>query len=119
MKQETKDLINKIVEAGGNVELQWRYVGQQEWRECKFKALDYLSTIARGEQEYRIKPEPIPDKVYYDVVRAGRWSIVKEYDVWYRSPDDVRSVWGKAAVVVKLTISTDENGMETKKVELV
>jgi hypothetical protein len=130
MKQETKDLINKIVAADGNVQLQKSSRPSMDGPWGKWidvtSTLDCLNFIAKeySTTKFRIKPEPIPDRVYYDVIRTPNTTDSldgdrKVYHLGYRDPGDARSVWGKNAIVVKLTISTDDTGVETKKVELV
>lgn len=70
--------------------------------------------------EWRVKPEPVPDEVYYDVIRTCRSPEGKEKhnEYVYRNLQQLQRAWPDQ-MYVKLTIKTDENGRETQHVELV
>lgn len=80
---------------------------------------------------YRIAPEPIPDQVYYDVIRTKKGGVKvigSKFDgpAPYKSLESLKKAWAQddaaglqKVIYVKLTIKTDTNGKETKTVEIV
>lgn len=114
--------------------IQWRYLhGVSSWedfgsfRDAMVHFGVYPDNMARI--EYRIKPDPVPDRVQYICMgpvtkpnRPAGW----DNDGSYKIHPSQQSTWGKTGeqrregrYQLKLTIKTDENGVETHHVELV
>lgn len=68
--------------------------------------------------EYRIKPDPIPDKVFYGVIH-NHASSLDPIDSLSKLERDFSVSIPRGAYKVKITIKTDDNGVETETVELV
>ena len=66
--------------------------------------------------EYRIKPEPVPDRVSHIVLSVGRPWDAPVQTRWYKN---LQLGLNAHEVQIRLTIKTDENGVETRHVELV
>jgi hypothetical protein len=62
--------------------------------------------------EYRIKPDPIPDKVIYGI--AGLAYTETSIRRWVKE-----EVAGNKSMIVKLTVKTDEDGNETTTAEVI
>lgn len=77
-----------------------------EWKDCGAMQHWHLTT------EYRVKPEPKPDEVSFDIVRMGNYSNI----------DSLKVAWGAMRpgdMFVKLTRSYNEDGTYVDKAEFV
>lgn len=122
-----------IVAAMDGKTIQWRYkktitTNLGAWAQFYSPAAAVQTMCSPAHQleaqqcDFRIQPESVPDKVAYDVLRSTRQSndVFKEpHNQPYIDAEAVRRVWGANCHVVRLTIKTDEDGVETKIVELV
>lgn len=86
--------------------------GLTNWHDADARtAIQLMIHTGYLDNEYRIRPEPVPDKV------AFGW-VSQESNV---AEDYMRKLKEKnpTLYLVKVTIKTDENGVETKHVEIV
>lgn len=75
-----------------------------------------LLVIYPDSYEYRIKPELVPDKVSFGVIANPEEFTESEVRSW---KDFINGGKHSYTHLVKLTIKTDENGVETEHVEIV
>jgi hypothetical protein len=100
--------------------VQWKYTDYRSinagldrgWHKFDMQLLLlHFGNYPNGQEgvDYRIEPKPIPDKVWYDVLGLHRFSDLHA----------AQQHFGKERLYLKLTIKTDEDGVETKTVEIV
>lgn len=94
--------------------IQNRIIGKITWFDFESTRLAVAHLAGESSSyEYRIKPEPVPDKVYFGITAAPKLITEADFRHWKeRSPEVYMHI-------VKVTVKTDENGKETKIVELV
>jgi hypothetical protein len=103
------DLIRAVLD-GKIIQFRGRKTDPQKWLDFDDGRRAIMNLASEGEYfEYRIKPEPIPDKVWYATVTDWRPNNLKNW---------IDSARHQGWAPVKLTIKTDDNGVETRTVEL-
>jgi hypothetical protein len=103
------DLIRAVLD-GKIIQFRGRKTDPQKWLDFDDGRRAIMNLASEGEYfEYRIKPEPVADKVWYSTVND--WQPLQPL-AWANNARE------RGCVPIKVTIKTDDNGVETRSVEL-